>query len=97
VAFLGRAKSAGADHAHESPAVMTQPLIFLAALSVVGGFLGLSHFIGQQFPTAESETHTASALTHLRRSITRRRRRSLEFCGGARILGSLGIVRERRG
>jgi NADH-quinone oxidoreductase subunit L len=61
VAFLGRAKSAGADHAHESPPVMTQPLIFLAVLSVVGGFLGLSHFIGQQFPAAESEAHGGSA------------------------------------
>ncbi|MBP9853560.1 MAG: NADH-quinone oxidoreductase subunit L [Candidatus Omnitrophica bacterium] len=42
-AFLGKA-----DHhhpAHESPAVMTIPLIFLAILSVVGGFIGIPHFL----------------------------------------------------
>ncbi len=35
-------------HAHESPAVMTIPLIFLAILSAVGGFIGLPHFINPQ-------------------------------------------------
>lgn len=33
-------------HLHESPAVMTLPLIILAILSVVGGFINLPHFIG---------------------------------------------------
>lgn len=33
-------------HVHESPAVMTLPLIILAILSVVGGFINLPHFIG---------------------------------------------------
>lgn len=33
-------------HLHESPAVMTVPLIVLAILSVVGGFVNLPHFIG---------------------------------------------------
>ena len=32
-------------HAHESPAVMTTPLIFLAILSGVGGFIGIPHFL----------------------------------------------------
>lgn len=36
--------------AHESPAVMTFPLIFLAILSVFGGFLGIPHLI---YPEAE--------------------------------------------
>jgi NADH-quinone oxidoreductase subunit L len=36
-------------HLHESPPTMTVPLIVLAALSVVGGFLGLPHVIGHNF------------------------------------------------
>lgn len=33
-------------HPHESPATMTIPLIILAVLSAVGGFLGVPHVIG---------------------------------------------------
>jgi NADH-quinone oxidoreductase subunit L len=33
-------------HPHESPATMTIPLIILAVLSVVGGFLGVPHALG---------------------------------------------------
>ncbi len=33
-------------HLHESPAVMTLPLIVLAVLSVAGGFLNVPHFLG---------------------------------------------------
>ena len=34
-------------HLHESPAVMTIPLVVLAVLSVVGGFIGLPHAVGE--------------------------------------------------
>ncbi len=34
--------------AHESPAIMTMPLVFLAILSVIGGFIGLPHFIAPE-------------------------------------------------
>lgn len=34
-------------HPHESPALMTIPLIVLAILSVIGGFVGVPHVIGQ--------------------------------------------------
>lgn len=34
-------------HLHESPRVMTIPLIVLAVLSVVGGFIGLPHAVGE--------------------------------------------------
>ncbi len=37
IVFFGRAKSDHSDHAHESPFVMTGPLLVLAALAVVGG------------------------------------------------------------
>lgn len=33
-------------HLHESPWVMTVPLIVLAVLATVGGFMGIPHFIG---------------------------------------------------
>src|SRR4030095_1113512 len=33
-------------HPHESPAIMTVPLIILAVLSVIGGFIGIPHIIG---------------------------------------------------
>ncbi|MGV3755270.1 MAG: NADH-quinone oxidoreductase subunit L [Verrucomicrobiota bacterium] len=49
VAFLGKAKSESADHAHESPALMTLPLQFLAVLSVVAGIIGISGFYGHFF------------------------------------------------
>ncbi|KXK56692.1 MAG: NADH dehydrogenase I subunit L [Chlorobi bacterium OLB5] len=36
-------------HPHESPALMTVPLIILAVLSVVGGFIGMPHIIAPNF------------------------------------------------
>jgi NADH-quinone oxidoreductase subunit L len=39
--FFGKSRSAAAEHAQESPPVMTVPLIILAVLSVIGGFLNL--------------------------------------------------------
>ena len=41
VAFLGAPKSEAAEHAKESPLVMTVPLLVLAVLSVVGGMTWL--------------------------------------------------------
>jgi NADH-quinone oxidoreductase subunit L len=48
VVFFGAERSDEARHAHESPFVMTLPLIILAGLSVVGGygFFGLPHLLG---------------------------------------------------
>ncbi|MDX1931539.1 MAG: NADH-quinone oxidoreductase subunit L [Capsulimonadales bacterium] len=45
--FMGapRYDAATANHLHESPAVMTLPLWILAALSLIGGFLPIEHFI----------------------------------------------------
>ena len=41
--FFGKPRTLAAEHAHESPAVMTLPLIVLAALSVLGGLLNLPY------------------------------------------------------
>ena len=43
VAFTGPAKHPG----HESPAIMLGPLWFLIGLSILGGYLGIPHFLGQ--------------------------------------------------
>jgi NADH-quinone oxidoreductase subunit L len=57
--FFGEPRSEPAAHAEESPAVMTVPLIILAILSIVGGFLN--------FPTFHTFTtwldHTLQVLT----------------------------------
>jgi len=39
--FFGQPRTEAAGHAHESPAVMTTPLIVLAVLSVIGGLMNL--------------------------------------------------------
>ena len=46
--FLGENRSDHhtREHLHESPHLMTVPLIVLAVLSALGGFLGFPHFIG---------------------------------------------------
>ena len=49
VAFLGEARNEKAKHAHESPAVMTLPLIVLAVFAIVGGCIGISALYGSQF------------------------------------------------
>jgi NADH-quinone oxidoreductase subunit L len=49
VVFFGKAKSDSVSHAHESPAVMTGPLIILAIASVGAGFFGISQFITPLF------------------------------------------------
>ncbi|HSF68637.1 MAG TPA: NADH-quinone oxidoreductase subunit L [Nitrospiraceae bacterium] len=41
-----------ADHVHEPSQTMTLPLIVLAVLSIVTGYLGISEFLGPTFETA---------------------------------------------
>jgi len=41
-----RASEEVKSHIHESPATMTVPLIVLAVLSIVGGWIGWPHFLG---------------------------------------------------
>jgi len=58
VAFLGKAKTETAEHAHESPAVMSWPLLVLAVFAVIGGIIGVSETYAAQFGGAE---HTSIA------------------------------------
>ncbi len=49
IVFFGKEKSKAASHAHESPLVMTLPLIALAVFSFAGGFIGITNNYGSQF------------------------------------------------
>jgi len=49
VAFLGNARSEKAKHAHESPAVMTWPLLVLSVFAVAGGVIGINAIYDSQF------------------------------------------------
>ena len=55
VVFFGQEKSKAASHAHESPLVMTLPLVALALFAAIGGFIGIWNNYGSQF-IAEHET-----------------------------------------
>jgi len=46
VAFLGTQRGASVAHAHESPLVMTVPLLLLAVLSIAGGWMGIAAYVG---------------------------------------------------
>jgi NADH-quinone oxidoreductase subunit L len=69
VVFCGAEKSDTVKHAHESPAVITWPLLALALFAIVGGVMGLReiyrhHFfeVGRlQFVSPENDTSAAAA------------------------------------
>ena len=55
--FFGKARSHGADHAHENSAVMTAPLVILAICAVLLGFLGTPAFPWLQARLGGTELH----------------------------------------
>lgn len=52
VAFYGRERSESASHAHESPRVMTVPLMLLAIPTVFAGLVGLDAFLAKMLPVS---------------------------------------------
>jgi NADH-quinone oxidoreductase subunit L len=56
LAFFGDYR--GHHHPHESPFVMTGPLIALAVLAAAGGFLSVPNWLSPQFPLSEQENMT---------------------------------------
>lgn len=46
--FWGKSRVPKEVHPHESPALMTGPLIILGILSVIGGWIGIPHVIGAE-------------------------------------------------
>ena len=82
IAFLGKAKSHGAEKAHESPWVMTLPLIVLAVLSVAGGWI----FV---WP-AEISMIWQNSLEHVHHALSTEKALILWWVGtGAWVLGGL--------
>ena len=57
--FWGKSRVPHEVHPHESPPVMTIPLIVLAVLSIVGGWIGIPHALGGILPG-----HPANWLEH---------------------------------
>jgi NADH-quinone oxidoreductase subunit L len=55
LAFFGKPR--GHHHPHESPLVMTAPLMVLAVLSLLGGFIPIPHFLEPMFPHMEHAEH----------------------------------------
>jgi NADH-quinone oxidoreductase subunit L len=55
VVFFGGPRSEAADHAHESPGVMTWSLRILAILSVIGGAMGIEALYARQFEPNAAE------------------------------------------
>lgn len=53
VAFLGKGRGHGAEHAHEVPPIMLAPLLVLAVPSVVAGFSGVANQFLISVPHAE--------------------------------------------
>jgi NADH-quinone oxidoreductase subunit L len=55
VALVGKPRTEAAGHAHESPAVMTWPLIVLALFAVIGGIIPISEMFTAQFTGEASD------------------------------------------
>jgi NADH-quinone oxidoreductase subunit L len=58
--FFGKARGGG--HPHESPLTMTVPLIILAVLAALGGFLGVPHLLGHAVGLGHGLEHWLSAV-----------------------------------
>jgi NADH-quinone oxidoreductase subunit L len=61
LAFFGTYR--GHHHAHESPLVMTGPLVILAVLSFAGGFINIPGWLSPGFPLSEHENVTAMVIS----------------------------------
>jgi len=63
VVFYGNEKSKAASHAHESPLVMTLPLLVLALFAAIGGFIGITNSYGSQFIAGHETLSVARQIT----------------------------------
>jgi NADH-quinone oxidoreductase subunit L len=61
LAFFGDYR--GHHHAHESPLVMTLPLIVLALLSIGGGYINVPSWLSPAFPLSEHENLAAMIIS----------------------------------
>ncbi len=63
VVFFGQEKSKAASHAHESPLVMTLPLLALALFAAIGGFIGVVNNYGAEFIAGHETLSIAQQIT----------------------------------
>jgi NADH-quinone oxidoreductase subunit L len=61
LAFFGKYR--GHHHPHESPLVMTGPLMVLAVLSLVGGFISIPNWLAPLFPLPAHESTTPMVIS----------------------------------
>lgn len=61
LAFFGSYR--GHHHPHESPLIMTVPLMILAVLSVFGGLINVPGFLSHEYPLAEHENSRAMIIS----------------------------------
>ncbi len=70
--FLGQSRTPNSDHAHESPATMTLPLLFLAGVAVLAGHLNsafTNHLLSRLLaPEHVTEFHAGSVVPILAQS-----------------------------
>ena len=84
VVFFGKEKSKAASHAHESPLVMTLPLVILAVFSFAGGFIGITNNYGSQL------AHEHEMLSVWQQALEPLSNKLAMFCGlGAVVIGFL--------
>jgi len=62
VTFWGKARSDGAGHAHEAPVVMLIPLVVLATLSVISGFVPFAEYVHLGPPPEHEGVNMAVAI-----------------------------------
>ncbi len=53
----------GHHHPHESPLIMTVPLMILAVLAAVGGYIDIPHWLSPAYPLAAHENVTAMVIS----------------------------------
>jgi NADH-quinone oxidoreductase subunit L len=62
VAFVSKPRTEAAKHAHESPPVMSWPLLILAVFAFIGGFIGIPEIYSSQFT---GQIHSTSLMDRL--------------------------------
>ena len=55
--FFGKPRHAAAEHAHESPPLMTRPLVVLAILTILGGLLNLPYLSAAEAERYDMHPH----------------------------------------
>jgi NADH-quinone oxidoreductase subunit L len=83
VAFLGEPRTEKAKHAHESPLVMSVPLLILGVFSFIGGVIGIAANYGAEFGGAEKLSFVDQLMEPLKSPVA---------MGGGILMVAIGAV-----